>query len=310
MPTKARSFFFFPRRKEGEDAEPGPLTRHICVNYEVLERLFHLPLKDAASEIGLCQTTFKKACRMFDIQYWPSRKRQNKTLIARRNAHANAFDAAISTLHQEPVCALAAPALQTPMVHQDKHAGTVTCTSPVWHDGSIAWRGTSAFYFSFSANASSSSTVRASSELPDVFSSAAPEGLLQQASMALDTRSCGEARHAGPAFQHKTFAPLDAPPCIDSLSRGGICIGVPMPECLARTGPCGWEQGGATPLEEGPPRERSCVEAVMDYLDGPIVGDFDFMFAEEEGGAAVVEYLALGCSISEADIASMLSNDR
>ncbi|KAJ1479482.1 hypothetical protein T484DRAFT_1902737 [Baffinella frigidus] len=63
-----------------------------------------------------------------------------------------------------------------------------------------------------------------------------------------------------------------------------VCIGVPMPEDLPTTGGCGLEQGGATPLEAGPPRERSCVEAVM-------------------------EYLALECSISEADVESMLSND-
>jgi len=39
------------------------------------------------------------------------------------------------------------------------------------------------------------------------------------------------------------------------------------------------------PFEASPPRERSCAVAVM-------------------------EYLALGCSISEADIESMLSNDK
>ena len=40
----------------------------------------------------------------------------------------------------------------------------------------------------------------------------------------------------------------------------------------------------ATPLETGSPQERSCVEAVMEYLD-------------------------LGCPISEADIESMLADD-
>jgi hypothetical protein len=256
MPKKARSHAFIPRRrKEGEDAVPGPLARYISVNCEDIEGLLHLPLKDAAREIGLCPTTFKKACRMFHIEHWPPQKAQRQALIARTDAHADAFDAAITALHQEPVCALAAPTLQTTEVHQDKHAVTVSCTPPVWHDGSIAWRDTSAFCF-------------------------------HKASMALDTRGGGEAGHVGPAFQHKTFAPLDAPSYIDSLSRGSICIGVPMPECLTMTGARSWEQGGVTPLEAGPLREQSCVAAVMEYLDGPLAKNFDFMFADEAGSAA------------------------
>ena len=59
---------------------------------------------------------------------------------------------------------------------------------------------------------------------------------------------------------------------------------LPMPQGLPTTRPCGGELGGATPLETGSPRERSCVEAVMEYLD-------------------------LECSISEADIEAMLSSD-
>jgi len=57
-----------------------------------------------------------------------------------------------------------------------------------------------------------------------------------------------------------------------------------MPEGLPTTRPCG---GGASSLEAGRPRERSCVdkrscvEAVMDYLDGPLTANFDFMFDEE-----------------------------
>jgi hypothetical protein len=207
--------------------------RHIFVKYEDLERLFHLPLKEAASEIGLCQTTFKKACRRHDIVRWPY--------------------AAIRTQHQEPVYALAAPALQAMEVHQAKRFDTMSAEPPLWYDGSLA----SAVYFPFSATACSSSTVRASSgwDCSDPFgadsSSSAPEGQLQQASMALDT--------------------------------GRVFIGVPqpMPDGLPTTGPCGGEQVGAMPLEAGPPRERSCVErscveqscveAVMDYLDGPSV---------------------------------------
>jgi hypothetical protein len=122
------------------------------------------------------------------------------------------------------------------------------------------------------------------------------EGLLPQALIALDTRSTSEARHSGPAFQLKTFAPVSAPSYIDTLTRSRISgmgrgipahstgMPLPIPEGLPTTRPCGGEQGGATPLEAGPPGQRSCVEAVMEYLD-------------------------LEFPISEADVESMLSND-
>ena len=58
MPKRDRWLLFFPRQKKGEDAEPGPLMRHIRVDQEVLKGYFHLKLKDAAREIGLCPTTF------------------------------------------------------------------------------------------------------------------------------------------------------------------------------------------------------------------------------------------------------------
>ena len=226
---------FSSRRKEGDADPDGSLMRHIFVKYEDLENLFHLPLKEAAREIGLCQTTFKKACRRHDIMRWPY--------------------VAIKTQHREPVYALAAPALQAMEVHQAKCVDTMSAGLPLWYDGSLA----AAVCFPFSATACSSSTVRASSEPgrdcpdpvgADLFSSA-PEGQLQQASMAFDT--------------------------------GRVFIGVPlpMPDGLPTTGPSGGEQVGAMPLEAGPPRERSCVErscveqscveAVMDYLDGPSV---------------------------------------
>jgi len=300
---------FLPRRKpeEGPDGQ-----RHIRVSYEALEGLFHLPLKDAAREIGLCPTTFKKACRRFNLEHWPFRQFQGRIPFARRTSQTDGVDAAMRTLHQDPVCATAAPTLQTTDAHQAMRAGTVSCTSPVWHDG--------------------------------ISSSAAPQGLLQQASMALDMRSYGEARHAGPAFEH--FAPLDAPSYIDTLTRGRVVIGVPQPcpslvwrdistsgvplssiasssshvrasselDCLnpfsavfegllrkhtssfgspfcsiaisSSNGRTSTElhRDRATPLETGPPRERPCVEAVMDYLD-------------------------LGCCISRVDVESIVAND-
>ncbi|KAJ1472580.1 hypothetical protein T484DRAFT_1839784 [Baffinella frigidus] len=244
MSKTGESFSFFPRRKEGEDPE-GPLTRHLSVNYGDLEALFHLPLKDAAREMGLCPTTFKKACRSFKMEHWPFRKGQGRTLLKQEDALTDVFD--VKT---------------PPEVHQDTRGVTVSCTNP------------SAFGFTFPSNTASRSTAAA------VLSIAAP---LQQESMAFDTRSCGEARHAGPAFDHTPFA-LDAPSCIDSSARGRVFVGVPLPQGTW-TGAC-----GATPPEDGPcvredrPRGLSvCVEAVMEYL------------AQER-------------AISAADVASILSD--
>ena len=73
---------FFPRKEVGDSWEPGHLTRHICVSKEIIESLFHLKLTDAAREIGLCPTTFKKACRRFGLTKWPSRKGQHDAAIA------------------------------------------------------------------------------------------------------------------------------------------------------------------------------------------------------------------------------------
>ena len=235
MPTKAGSCVFLPRRKEGEDLD-GP-ARHITVSYEALERLFYLPLKRAAHEIGLCPTTFKTACRRLGLQQWPFRKGRRfnmEVVIARRNAQTEGVDAVIVSP--------AAPTLQTPELHQAMRSVMVSSTSPIWHG-------------SFS-------------------------------SMALDTRSYGEARHAGPALQLKTFAPHDTHSCIDPFTwdRDSIGVPLPLPEGLPTTRPCGGEQGGATSLETVSPRERSCVEAVMEYLD-------------------------LECPISEADVESVVAND-
>jgi len=238
-----------PRRKEGENLDG--LSRHVRVAYEDLESLFHLPLEDAAREIGLCRTTFKKACRRLRLENWPYRKG--------RNAHTEGVDAVMV------FCT--SPTLQTPALHQAKHAVVVPATS--------------SFGSPFCAIASSSSSAGSSSTALQL-----DYWITELASMALVTQSYGEARDAGPAFQLKTFAPHDAPSYIDAFTKGRVSIGVPlpMPEGLPTARLCGGQQGGATPLETGSPRERSCVEAVMEYLD-------------------------LGCSISKEDVDSMLAND-
>jgi hypothetical protein len=350
MPKKVVSFF--PRRKEGGEPD-GRLTRQISVSYDDLEALFHLPLKDAAREMNLCATTFKKACRSFGMETWPFRKGQ-----------------------PVPVARMTAPTLQTPKLHQASRAVMVSCTSPVWHDASSERRDTSSFGFprSYSSVASSSSNVTASSDpktsqdslnpFSTVFSgpmaldtrsygearhagqsfpvssSAAPQGLLQASttrdtrsyveaqhadsafpsfsssapSMALDTRSYVEARHSDSAFpSFSSSAPsmaLDtrayvearhsdsalpffssSAPSMDTRSydaarhAGSSFPGFPnaAPQGLEMAHP----RSFSAPIDTAPPREVSCVEAVMDYLEGPLVGDFESVFVDEEGAPEV-----------------------
>ena len=119
MPQMERSCLFFPRKEQAGNAEPEPLARHIRVNRKALEALFHLKLKDAAREIGLCSTTFKKACRRFQIEKWPSKRGQRDAAFAQRSAQTDDIDGAAF----------------------------------------LAWRDTPAFSFSFSATASSTPTA-------------------------------------------------------------------------------------------------------------------------------------------------------
>jgi hypothetical protein len=211
MPKGAIVCVFFPRHKKGEESDHGPLARQeadhapISVDYKALEGLFHLPLKDAAKEIGLCATTFKKACRRLQLEHWPAQKREKRTHVTRRNAQAGGDDAAIGTLRHEPSCAPAAPTLQSTEVHQDKRAVlAVTCIPPVWHDGSIAWSNASASSVSCSATASSSSTVRASSELPAL------------KTLALDAPSYMDSlRGATPLGAGRTTAPEQS--CVEAV---------------------------------------------------------------------------------------------
>ena len=187
---------------------------------------------------------------------WPYRQgRSDKEVpIALRNAQTGDIDAVLVLF--QPT----APTLRAQEWHQAKHA--------------MVGPAKSSFGFPLSFIDSSSSSTGSTS------------AALQLASTALVTRSYGEARDTGPAFQPKTFALHDAPSYIDAFTKGRVPIGMafPVPEGLPTTQPCGREQGSATPLETGSPPERSCVEAVMDCLD-------------------------LGCPISEADVASMLSTD-
>jgi len=293
MPKKVVSFF--PRRKEGEEQDRR-LQRQISVSYEDLEALFHLPLKDAAREINLCATTFKKACRSFGMEEWPFRRGQT----------------------QPPVARITTPTLQTPELHQAKGAVMVSCTSPVWHAGSSERMDASSvgFPYSNSSVASSSSSdpsrdslkpfgtiftgpmaldtrshgeARHSGQSFPGFFSAAPQGLLQQASMTHNTRSYVEARHADTVFQ--SFSSSAPSMALDTRSYGEARLPGPSlpgfssaaPQGLLQQASMALPRSFSAPINTAPPREQSCVQAVMDYLEGPLVGNFEFMFVDEEG---------------------------
>ena len=285
MPERETSCVFFPR-KEAED--PAHLTRTISISYEALEGLFHLPLKEAAREVGLCPTTFKKACRRFFVEKWPFRKGQSRNPNARKLARTEGAIAAIRLAQQSS----ASPTFEATEVHttrpatevhQDMSAVTVSCTPPGWDASApceyFTRRTSSSSTVPFSRITSSDSTsseLQSSNPFGAVSSSAAPEGLAGLMQQAFDTRPWGEAENAGPSVQHKME--VAAPSYIDSL-RGSLCIGMPVPACQPPAGSCGGQHGGTAP----PEAERSCIEAIMDYLDGPLASNFDFMFSDEEG---------------------------
>jgi hypothetical protein len=66
---------FFPRRRPGDDVDACP-PAPVLVTRKILEELKHLPIPVAAKKLGLCNTTFKKACRNVGIIKWPFRRGQ------------------------------------------------------------------------------------------------------------------------------------------------------------------------------------------------------------------------------------------
>jgi len=309
------SCLFLPRFKEGKN--PDASARHIRVSYDSLAALFHLPLKDAAYEMGLCPTTFKKACRRFHIERWPFRDAG----VARRIAHFSSTVSSSSNvgpssseLHRPSGAMFSSAAPQNLSQHASSaintrsygevlHAGTASqhktsapfdapshidtwgraligkplaAPSPVLHDkvshervshdapplsGMPSDRGVASqghpdayplsgmisFGLPLSSIASSSSNIRASSELHR--DCATPLAAVWGETTPRDRSVRGS---LGTSLSH-----------------------VPTPHAPV-TG------GGFSP-EAGPPRELSCIEAVMECLD-------------------------VGCPISEADVKSMVSD--
>lgn len=70
---------------------------------EILPTLYHLTIKDAAKELGICETAMKKLCRENGIMRWPHRRYkaiQNLMEIARKEGYTEKDDV-IRELEQE-----------------------------------------------------------------------------------------------------------------------------------------------------------------------------------------------------------------
>ena len=220
---------------------PGPLTRHIRVNRQALEGLFHLKLKDAAREIGLCSTTFKKACRRFQIDRWPSRGGQRDAADARRNAQTDDIDgAAIIACRETSGLSFSSDASSNATVE----AVPVSC--------------------SFPSTAASSPTARAASKLPRDYSDPFGAVFSSASCIALGVRTS--------AFSFDASSSSDPP-------RKRSCLEAVMSHPHGDFDHYGIYKAAG---------EQSCLEAVMAYLDGPLAGNFDFMFEDEEAGCEFV----------------------
>jgi hypothetical protein len=278
MPHTRKSFLFFPRKEQGENAEPGPSTRHIRVNRKALEGLFHLKLKDAAREIGLCSTTFKKACRRFQIDRWPSRGGQRDAADARRNAQTDAIDgtAIIACRETSGLC-------------------FSSSSSPAPSNATVEAVSVSS---SFPSTAASSPTVRAASKHPRDYPD--PFGAV------FSSASC-----IAIGVPVADFQPTRHPNAHDGLrtwdeETPGIWAGS-LEECYGEQGDASDPPDAVYLGRENVParnqsqellprwlvpavetREQSCLEAVLAYLDGPLAGNFDFMFQDEEAGCEFV----------------------
>jgi hypothetical protein len=63
----------YPRRKKFSQSSDD-INRPVQLSRKHLESLMHLPIPSACKEVGVCATTFKKACRRQGIHCWPYRR--------------------------------------------------------------------------------------------------------------------------------------------------------------------------------------------------------------------------------------------
>ena len=71
-PGLAETIYISRAKKQGEGGDDA--SRRVRVSAEILSKLFHLPTREAALKLGICPTTFKKACRRLGIPHWPYHK--------------------------------------------------------------------------------------------------------------------------------------------------------------------------------------------------------------------------------------------
>jgi hypothetical protein len=72
----------YPRKKRGR---AYATHEAVILDRKTLEKFYHLPLKEAATEFGICPTAIKTACRKLGLPKWPYR-----TIKKQRQAHLQA----------------------------------------------------------------------------------------------------------------------------------------------------------------------------------------------------------------------------
>jgi len=63
----------FPRRGRKSGEGDKKVQDPVLITHDVMQRLFHLPLTEAARQLGLSPTAIKGACRRLGIKKWPYR---------------------------------------------------------------------------------------------------------------------------------------------------------------------------------------------------------------------------------------------
>jgi len=68
----------FPRRKQGQNKKQPGRKEGVAVTMDILETVFHMPLHKACTELGVCATALKRACRKLGVKKWPYRDQHSQ----------------------------------------------------------------------------------------------------------------------------------------------------------------------------------------------------------------------------------------
>ena len=131
--TMRHSGLFYPRRSTGAVDEQAPDS--VCVTLEELTALMHLPLPAAAKRVGLCATTFKKACRRVGVKKWPYRPTGNQQQAERQRTppvHLSGNSPAAHSLSPATSDENAAAASMSPSTIAQHLAAHHAPTLPTW----------------------------------------------------------------------------------------------------------------------------------------------------------------------------------